>query len=525
MDSWIFQAGHPVVTVETDGSTVSMHREMFSFRADPASGVRSPAVSSHQVPVLIRTATGAQHTVQRVLLDDEATVDLPGSPDWIVANHGGHGFYRVALSDHDLHRVVAHAATSLSPLERYGLVEDEWALLLSGQGSLDRVLTVVRALAGDPDLSVCQRVVGVLGSLDRLVPSSAADGYASFCRGLISPALVASGPEPVTGESERTTARRATLFDASARFGRDRAQLDLARERFALLGSPSGAPTLGPDLADAVVRVVASTANRDTWNELRRRAQSSTTPQDRLRHQGALADSADPDLVVELAALTLSDEIRTQDGPFILRRALSNRHAHQQVWAFVEDRWDEIAARFPSTTVPRLLDGVRPVTDRALASTHRIAFLADHPLAQGEQGRPPAPRAHVGDRGPGRSRDGRSAGAASHVGETSHPLSRSSLSRTPRPNWSGEAFDRASSPLASTRGPTGGHSKPISMPGHPGWDRGASTACRPGTAWWSSRSRAPRWATSAEILSHPHAWTACPGQELGRIGHGRAIST
>ncbi len=384
MDSWIFQAGHPVVTVETDGSTVSMHREMFSFRADPASGVRSPAVSSHQVPVLVRTATGAQHTVQRVLLDDEATVDLPGSPDWIVANHGGHGFYRVALSDHDLHRVVAHAATSLSPLERYGLAEDEWALLLSGRGSLDRVLTVVRALAGDPDLSVCQRVVGVLGSLDRLVPSSAADGYASFCRGLISPALVASGPEPVTGESERTTARRATLFDASARFGRDRAQLDLARERFALLGSPSGAPTLGPDLADAVVRVVASTANRDTWNELRRRAQSSTTPQDRLRHQGALADSADPDLVVELAALTLSDEIRTQDGPFILRRALSNRHAHQQVWAFVEDRWDEIAARFPSTTVPRLLDGVRPVTDRALAS--RIAsFVEDHPLGQGDK--------------------------------------------------------------------------------------------------------------------------------------------
>jgi puromycin-sensitive aminopeptidase len=87
--------------------------------------------------------------------------------------------------------------------------------------------------------------------------------------------------------------------------------------------------------------------------------------------------------VLRLAELVLTDEIRTQDGLFILRRALANRHAHEPVWAFVEAHWDEITNRFPSATVPRLIDGIRPVTDRALA--RRIsAFLADHPLPQGD---------------------------------------------------------------------------------------------------------------------------------------------
>jgi puromycin-sensitive aminopeptidase len=386
MDTWIFQAGHPVVTVEPgSGDTVTLRQERFAFAADPESGVTAPQSPPQQVPVVLRAASDAGTAVHRVLLGRSATVTLGGPPRWIVGNHEGNGFYRVALTDDGLRRVAAVAATELSPLERYGLVEDEWALLLAGRGSVARVVTVVRSLAGDADLSVCQRAIGVLGALDRVVGPDGQDRFAAFARGLLAPALLAAGTTPAAGESERTTARRAALFEATARIGRDRAQIDLATRWFAALGEPrtGTAATIGPDLADAVVRVVAASADAATWEILRDRARTAHTPQDRLRHQGALADSADPDLVLRLARLVLTDEIRTQDGLFILRRALANRHAHEPVWRFVEDQWAEITDRFPSSTVPRLVDGIRPVTDRALA--HRIAaFLAAHPLPQGD---------------------------------------------------------------------------------------------------------------------------------------------
>src|SRR5690606_31379406 len=149
---------------------------------------------------------------------------------------------------------------------------------------------------------------------------------------LVAPALHALGPERVDGEPERTTSLRATLTIAAARYGADVAQIDLAASRFAELRTD---PTVvDPDLIDATVRVVAATADADVWEELRGRAHAATTPQDRLRHLGALADTDRTDLVARFCDLILTDEVRSQDALFLLRRALDNRSAAANVWAF-----------------------------------------------------------------------------------------------------------------------------------------------------------------------------------------------
>ena len=99
-------------------------------------------------------------------------------------------------------------------------------------------------------------------------------------------------------------------------------------------------------------------------------------------HQGALADAEDASLVMRFCDLILTDEVRSQDGLFLLRRALGNRHATPQVWAFVKDHWGEITTRFPSSTVSRLFDGIRGIADPALAA-EVVAFLEAHPLDHG----------------------------------------------------------------------------------------------------------------------------------------------
>ena len=50
-------------------------------------------------------------------------------------------------------------------LERYGLVEDEWAAVLSGASSTGRMLSLLRHFADETDLSVWQRIVGVANAL------------------------------------------------------------------------------------------------------------------------------------------------------------------------------------------------------------------------------------------------------------------------------------------------------------------------------------------------------------------------
>ena len=382
MDSWIFRAGHPVVSVSVDeAGTAHVAQHRFEFAADPEAGITASADEPRSVPVVLRT--GADGTVRehRLLLNDtDAEVALGGPVDWLVGNHQGNGFYRVELGDADLATVSAQALAQLSPLERYGLVEDEWALLLAGRSSLPRVLGVLRALAAETDLSVWQRMIGVLGGLHRLADAEDRDALEGWTRALVSPALRALGLDPADGEAPRTTALRATLHDAAARLGADTEQIGLARKRFdALVTDPT---SIDADLADATVRVVADGADAATWEELRRRAKAASTPQDRLRHQYALADSPDPALVLRLCELVMTDEVRTQDGAFVLRRALANRRAVGAVWTFVADHWDELTTRFPGSMLPRLLEGVRGVSDRDLARTIST-FIDEHPLPQG----------------------------------------------------------------------------------------------------------------------------------------------
>ena len=384
MDTWIFQAGHPLVGITTSqgSATVTVGQRHFAFAPHPRSGT-APAVGAHQhIPVVLRAATEHGISTHKILLDQEmAVIELDGEPRWIVGNHEGNGFYRVELDDDDLTAVSAVAGAELSALERYTLLEDEWALLLADRGTLERVLGVARSLANDPDLSVWQRIIAVLGGLDRVTPPELTEAFAAWARGLISPALVAAGVEPEPAESPRATARRAALFEASARIGRDQAQIDLAHQRFANLDEdPSG---LDPDMADAVIRVVAASADPDIWETLLDRSRATRTAQDKLRYQGALADSSDPLLVSRLTELVLSDEVRTQDGLFILRRALANRHASEVVWTFIEQNWSTITTRYPSSTVPRVIDGARTIIDVELAQ--RVGrFLATNPLPQGE---------------------------------------------------------------------------------------------------------------------------------------------
>ena len=80
---------------------------------------------------------------------------------------------------------------------------------------------------------------------------------------------------------------------------------------------------------------------------------------------------------------TRRGEVRSQDGPYLIRRALANRYAGTYVWAFVTETWDELNEIFPTNSIARMLEGVVALDDpdRAHSAT---AFLNEHPVPQAE---------------------------------------------------------------------------------------------------------------------------------------------
>ena len=76
-------------------------------------------------------------------------------------------------------------------------------------------------------------------------------------------------------------------------------------------------------------------------------------------------------------------EVRSQDAPFLIRLLLWNRDTGPATWTRVEAAWDEFPGKFPSSTLPRMLDGVRALCSPPELAAEVAAFVEAHPLAAG----------------------------------------------------------------------------------------------------------------------------------------------
>jgi len=79
--------------------------------------------------------------------------------------------------------------------------------------------------------------------------------------------------------------------------------------------------------------------------------------------------------------MTLTDEIRAQNVPSVLARAVANRDHGDRAWAFLKEHWDEVVARLAPSTVVYLSDGVRFLTAPEQVEDAEVFFQA-HPIPQ-----------------------------------------------------------------------------------------------------------------------------------------------
>jgi puromycin-sensitive aminopeptidase len=78
---------------------------------------------------------------------------------------------------------------------------------------------------------------------------------------------------------------------------------------------------------------------------------------------------------------TLTGEIRSQNAPGVLARAVANRDHGDRAWAFVKEHWAEIVSRLAPTTLVYAADGVRYLTEPGQVE-EAAAFFAAHPIPQ-----------------------------------------------------------------------------------------------------------------------------------------------
>jgi puromycin-sensitive aminopeptidase len=364
MDTWIFQPGFP--TVRADDGRLLQRR--FSYTGD--------APAQHWVlPVLARVHADGRAETHSLLVDADAVpLEVPAS-SLVVLNAGGEGFYRVAYSAEARDRLLD--AGVLDPLERFALVDDLWAAVLAGDATAAEFLACVRRLTGETDPVVWRVMIGHFRSAMRLVEGDALERMRTELAALVRPALERIGWEVRDGDDARTRQLRGLFVGALGSSARDAETIARAREVYARGAADA-------DVQSASIAVVAGNGGRDEFEEFLTRAARSSNPQEELRYLYALGDFPTEALALRASQLGLSDDVRSQNGPFVVQRALRNREHGAAVWASLRDNWERAVTRFSPSLMTRVIEGTTWLVDDAVADDV-MSFVESHPLATGSR--------------------------------------------------------------------------------------------------------------------------------------------
>ena len=380
MDSWIFQGGFPLLSVErtADGNAVTIRQRRFRYLAsDDDTSVR------WQVPVMLRAKTAGGVETRKLLLDGEsATVNFGSPVEWVVANERGSGFFRVRYDAALLRALTAGVQTNLNAVERFNVVNDTWASVLAGQTRVPDFLGLARLFQDETDRNVWVALIGGLEFLHRMLPPPDRPKAEAFIRELIGPAVERLGWERQPGESDLIAQLRGTLIGTLGTTGEDAPTQARARDLHAAYVRDRS--SVDPDLVPAAMGITAHTGDASDYEQFVSRYKSAATPQEEQRYLFNLGSFRDRRLLQHTLEMAMTPEVRTQNAPFLIGSLMTNLDGGDLAWQFIKSHWDAMIQRFPDNTHVRMLAGITSLSTPELAPDIQ-EFFKTHHVKQGQK--------------------------------------------------------------------------------------------------------------------------------------------
>ena len=365
MDSWIWQAGYPLVSARIDNNQLVLSQRQFTFD-------NNPNATLWVVPLHVRIG----NTITKVLLEnDETRLPLSDTSAVIVVNAGGPGFYRVEYSADLMSRITGATLATLTTLERYNLVDDAWNAVVSNAMSADRFIDFARGFANENDLAVWQALSLALRGLGRLLNRNEMTPFNAFVSELASPAYARLGESPAENEDDLVSKLRGLLLSTLAIFGNNNSAQQRCRD---ILFNNASAD---PELVAAATTVVATTGTATDYDWFVDKFKNAPTPQEKVRMLYALAEFDDAELMKKTCALAFSGDVKSQDAPFLLARCIGNKYHGTIAWSAVQENWDYANKTFPGNTIVRMVSTMTTLNTPELQA-QVSAFFSEHPIPQ-----------------------------------------------------------------------------------------------------------------------------------------------
>lgn len=374
MDSWIFQGGFPLLSVEAgDKGLVLSQQRFFSLPKETSDQL-------FKIPVMLRAKTDKGEVSKKFILDKKSmTVELPGKLEWVIVNDGGHGFYRTRYSKELLSKLTGRLA-DMAVIERFNLLSDTWSATVAGLAPLDDYLTLAALFKNETNKNVWAVLIGSLHYLNKVVDEAARPKLEQFARQLASPVLERLGWAPKAGEDEMTKQLRGMIIGCLGTLGNSAEVQKQAQESYKKYKADKA--SIDANLVPALVGILAYTGDQARYDEFAAEMKSAGTPQEEQRYLFALAGFRQPELLKRTLESAISGDVRTQNAPYLVQSVMANIAGRQLAWEFFQKNWDTMVKLYPENAVPRMCEGITSLVSEQWQEQIQ-KFFATHEVKQG----------------------------------------------------------------------------------------------------------------------------------------------
>ncbi|ONI33138.1 hypothetical protein PRUPE_1G408000 [Prunus persica] len=362
MNSWTQQKGYPVVSIKIKDQKLEFDQTHFLSSGSQGDG---------QWIVPITLCCGSYNVRKSFLLQTKSrTLDIKeflgcsisetgsrGSNEnnalcsWIKVNVDQTGFYRVKY-DEELADKLRNAIENkyLSATDRFGVLDDSFALSMACQQSFASLLTLLDAYREELDFTVLSNLITISYKLARIAADAVPellDLINQFLIGLLQYSAQKLGWDPKPGESHLDAMLRGEILAALAVFGHDLTINEASRRFHAFLDDRNTA-LLPADIRKAVYVAVmrrVSTSNRSGYESLLRVYRETDLSQEKNRILSSLASCPDPIITLEVLNFLLTSEVRSQDA--IMGLYVSSK-GRETAWTWLKDNWEHISNTWSS---------------------------------------------------------------------------------------------------------------------------------------------------------------------------------
>ncbi|KAJ0977914.1 hypothetical protein J5N97_013388 [Dioscorea zingiberensis] len=364
MSSWTKQKGYPVVSVKVNDDCLEFEQSQFL-----SSGLSGDGLWMVPITICFSSYDAQKKFLLKTKSEKLDKLDFPGSSDtgynlleqsnqrkggqpWIKINVDQTGFYRVKYDD-QLTAGLRYAieAKQLSETDRYGILDDSFALCMACKQTTSSLVSLMAAYREELNYTVLSQIISMCYKLVDMIADAAPELLNETKQFLINLLLFSAeklGWDLKDGESHLDAMLRGEILTALAVLGHE-ITINEAVRRFTAFLDDRNTLLLPPDTRQAAYVAVMQTVNASNklgYESLLRVYQETDLSQEKVRILGSLACCHDSAVVLDVLNFLLTSKVRSQDVVHGL--AGISREGRETAWIWLQENWDHISKTWGS---------------------------------------------------------------------------------------------------------------------------------------------------------------------------------